>query len=277
MTSECISGNWTLAIDTYVEHRLDVGLSPESAKAYRYRLRNVAARLVDVEPWSATSTDLRAWFASIEGLRADTRRGYRTAVRGFYRWAVEAGHVEASPALGLRRVPPPPPMPRPVPDDVYAEALRAAGSNATDRLWLRLMAEHGLRRGEIAVIRLPDDLVRDLGGWSLCVHGKGGKERIVPLTGPVARRLRERPPGWAFPGGQDGHVSPWWVGRRMSRLLGPDFTGHKLRHRAGSRWNDLCEDLAVVQDLLGHADPRTTRIYVASNRAKMRRVVEAAA
>jgi integrase/recombinase XerC len=274
MTSDEISGTWTHAIEAYVEHRLDVGLGVESAKAYRYRLRTMAAQLTSA-PWDVDATELRVWFASTEGLRPDTRRGYRTAVRGFYRWAAEAGHVSASPALGLRRVPPPPPMPRPVPDDVYAAALRAA-RNDDDRLWLRLMAEHGLRRGEIAVIRLPDDLVRDLGGWSLCVHGKGGKERVVPLTAPVARRLQERPSGWAFPGGKDGHVSPWWVGRRMSRILG-DYTGHKLRHRAGSRWNDLCEDLAVVQDLLGHADPRTTRLYVASNRVKMRRVVEDAA
>jgi integrase/recombinase XerC len=266
--------SWESAISEYLDNALDLGLAVESAKAYGYRLRYAARGLQAESPWTVTARELRDWFDGL-GQGASARRGYRTVVRGFYRWGVETGRVAVSPAAGLRRVAPPPPRPRPVPDEVYASALRRAGER--ERLMLRLAAEHGLRRGEVARVH-SDDLWRDLDGWSLTVHGKGGKDRDVPLTALVARRLLERPPGYAFPGGQDGHVSPWWVGRLLSRLLVDDYTAHKLRHRAGSRWYDASgHDVFLVQQLLGHADPRTTRVYVGRDRATMRQVVEAAA
>lgn len=58
----------------------------------------------------------------------------------------------------------------------------------------------------------------------------------------------------------------------------PGWTLHKLRHRAACDWHDASGgDLAAVQDLLGHADPKTTRAYVAVRPGRLRDVVEAAA
>ena len=121
------------------------------------------------------------------------------------------------------------------------------------------------------------DMFEDLSGWSLVVHGKGGKRREVPLLEDVARELRALGPGYAFPGEDDGHLSPRWVGTLIGRLLPGDYTMHKLRHRAGTLWHDQIGDLAVVQDLLGHADPKTTRVYVRVNAQRMREAVEGAA
>lgn len=139
-----------------------------------------------------------------------------------------------------------------------------------------LAAEAGLRRAEVAVVH-SDDLVEDLVGWSLLVHGKGGRTRIVPLKADLAASLRKLPPGYAFPGRDHGHLSPRWVGKLMTRLLPGDWTMHKLRHRAGSKWWESSgHDLFVVQELLGHADPKTTRVYVDVARARLRAAVEAA-
>jgi integrase len=169
---------------------------------------------------------------------------------------------------------PAPPNPRPAPDQVYRPALAAAGRR--ERLILRLAADHGLRRGEIAVVH-SRDLVEDLDGWSLVVHGKGGRERLVPLLDDVAAELRSLPDGYAFPGRDGGHLSPRWVGRLVTRLLEGDWTTHKLRHRAATAWWEASgHDVLTVGELLGHADPKTTKLYVRVPTAHLRGIVERA-
>lgn len=137
---------------------------------------------------------------------------------------------------------------------------------------LRLAAEAGLRRAEIARIH-SRDLVDDLLGWSLVVHGKGGRERVVPLPVPLALELRGYGPGYVFPGADRGHLSARWVGKLVSRALPRPWTTHTLRHRFATRAYQLERDLLAVQTLLGHASPVTTQRYVAQDEARLRATV----
>lgn len=254
---------------------LAMGTAPSSLDLRRYQLGRLGRMLATPDPWSVTPAALVTWAGSVEHWAANTRRSYRTTVRGFYGWAMEAGHVARSPALALPRVRPAPPNPRPAPDRVYLPALEAA--TPRERLMLRLAADHGMRRGEIAVVH-SRDLLEDLAGWSLTVHGKGGRERLVPLLDDVAIALRRLPPGWAFPGNVEGHLSPRWVGRLVTRLLEGDWTTHKLRHRAATAWWEASgHDVLTVGELLGHADPKTTRLYVKVGDGRKRDVVRRAA
>lgn len=141
---------------------------------------------------------------------------------------------------------------------------------------VRLAGELGLRRGEVARVH-SDDVVTDLDGWSLVVHGKGDRTRLVPLSPVLARELRALPPGWAFPGDDGGHLSPRWVGKLVGRLLPPGMTMHGLRHRFATRAYHVDRDLLTVQQLLGHASPVTTRAYVQIGEQAKRRLVAAVA
>lgn len=164
--------------------------------------------------------------------------------------------------------------PRPVPDRVYLEALIRADDD--EALWIDLAAEHGLRRAEIACIH-SDDLVETLLGDDLVVHGKGNKRRAVPLTRPMARALRARGAGWLFPGDYEGHISPRWLGARVSRLLEGNWTIHKLRHRAATRFWTLADaDPYAVADLMGWANLAMVRTYVKQPDDRLRRIVEGA-
>src|SRR5699024_4559569 len=101
-----------------------------------------------------------------------------------------------------------------------------------ERLILRLAAELGLRRTEIALVH-QRDMTEDLDGWSLLVHGKGDKERLLPLINSLSIALRTATlasGGWAFPGGDAGHLSPRYIGTLISRILPPGVTLHQLRH-----------------------------------------------
>lgn len=262
---------WRVAITSWEDAARGRGAPETTLRTRREHLR-LLAKSIEAGPWDVTADQLRTWFSG-RAWAANTYRSRRTTLRAFYSWAVVEGHVDESPAHALPPGEVPAPRPRPVTDRAYFAAL--ARAEPRERLMVRLAAEHGLRRAEVAVVWPDRDLIEDLYGWSLIVHGKGGKERTVPVVDEVASELRRLGPGYAFPGQVDGHLSPRWVGTVVSRLLPDGYTMHKLRHRAGTVWHDEVGDLAVVQDLLGHADPKTTRAYVQASARRMREAVEA--
>jgi integrase/recombinase XerC len=145
------------------------------------------------------------------------------------------------------------------PEAVVADALAHADRRV--ELMILLAARQGLRRGEIALVH-SRDVSADLCGWSLRVHGKGARERVIPLHDDIAHRLRALDDGWAFPGQIDGHLSPRWVGHLIRDALLGDWTAHTLRHRFATVAYSGGRDLVAVQELLGHSRPETTRQYI---------------
>ncbi|MFR9869466.1 tyrosine-type recombinase/integrase [Corynebacterium striatum] len=125
------------------------------------------------------------------------------------------------------------------------------------------MSTCGLRRAECARVRACD--VEAVGrGYELRVFGKGGHVRLVPLPPHLARRIKSAR-GYVFPGEVDGHISPGWLGKLVSRILADEYTPHKLRHRYGTVAYADSHDLRAVQELLGHASLSTTQVYVEAN------------
>ena len=253
------------------------GYSQDTVRTYLSALRwlsdwAVAQRL---KPGDVTTADLMRLLGSRPKWSRATRVMFRSGVKSAYRWAVLAGHVETNPAADIPPMRRGPATPRPAPEHAYASALRAADDD--ERLMLRLAAEAGLRRAEVAQVHPQRDMVEDLDGWSLWVHGKGSKDRLVPLPDGLARDLRLRGPGWLFPGGVNGHISPHTVGDRCSALLPPGMGMHALRHRFASVAYSARSDLLAVQQLLGHASPATTQVYVLTDPAARRLLVESVA
>lgn len=203
----------------------------------------------------------------------ETLRSYRAAFRSFYGWGHAIGLTGHDPARLLRKVPATIGLPRPASEDVVSIAL----AGAPDRVWLMLMlgSRHGLRRGEIAVVSTRDLRV-DGHDWSLLVHGKGGKDRIVPLLLGVARMIRDRPPGWVFPNGLGGHLSPAHVGKLLARAMAHQATPHQLRHRFASKSYQATNDIRAVQELLGHSSVATTQRYTAVADGALRRAIQSA-
>lgn len=271
-----ISGGWAAAIAGWLTYKTTIdGNAATSCRARREQLERLARTIGVDDPWAVSAEQLAGWFAR-QPWRTETKRSRRTTLRGFYAWGVLKGHVVESPALALPRVRPAVPNPMPVPDQVLKPALAIAPPR--ERLMMRLAVKHGMRRGEIAQVWPERDMIPDLEGWSLIVHGKGGKERIIPLVDEDAATLLALGPGWAFPGSIDGHLSPRWVGTLVNRLLFDEWTVHKLRHRAATEWWEHSDhDLFVCQDLLGHASPATTRLYVKVADSRKRDTVRRAA
>src|SRR4029079_11922190 len=199
----------------------------------------------------------------------ERRRSVRSTLQGFYRWGVGAGRTEDDPAMTLAIVRAATPRPHPCADDVLTAAVNAAPER--DVLILQLAAECGLRRAEVSQVHVRDVIAGSRRGeFSLIVHGKGGKERVVPLPPMLARELLKRPRGFVFPGRINGHLSARWVGKVVGRVLDQGFTMHSLRHWFATVTYEDTNDLLVLSELLGHASPETTRRYVRLSDARGR-------
>lgn len=144
---------------------------------------------------------------------------------------------------------------------------------------LRLGYELGLRRTEIAVVHR-DDVQRAIGGWTLLVHGKGGKERVLEIEDEFARAILDAcdpDSGWLFPGRIDGHLSGQRVGNLISRLLPAGQSTHGLRHRFAVTTHEATGDVRIVQELLGHESLSTTQMYLPVSTSRKRRALTDAA
>lgn len=253
------------------EAALCAGGAPKTTRTTRLsHIRRLARGMgVDSTPWEVAPDELVQW-AGRQEWKIETRRSFRSSALGFYRWGVECERTATNPADRLPRVKPAEPVARPTPEQIYSQAL--ARADPRERLMLRLAAECGLRRGEVARVH-SDDLLQALDGWSLIVHGKGDKDRCLPLPDSVAAELRALPYGWAFPGSDKGHLSAAWVGKLIARLMPGVWTMHTLRHRFGTQAYAVDRDILVVQELLGHASPVTTRRYVRVPDESLRRTM----
>lgn len=265
---------WRPLIDDFLSSQRAAGRPETTIYTRRQHLEHLA-RGICSHPADVSGEMLTSWAAS-QDWAPETRRSRRCTFRAFWSWAVATERLTLDAGEALPRVKPALPKVRAIPADPLRRAIHEADPRAA--LILRLGAELGLRRAEIARIHA-SDLTPDLMGWSLRVHGKGGRERMVPLPEPLSATLTEllAHGGWLFPGRCDGHLSPRYVGKLATRALPGDWTTHALRHRFAGVAHETCGDLATVQDLLGHASPVTTRIYLPPNPARARAAVSAMA
>ena len=263
-------GGWAEPVAAYKRFLLASG---RSTKTVTLRLDWVArfARAVEFPPFQIETTAVIDWSAGQDWSQA-TRRSAHQSIKGFYSWAYTYGLTSVVPTIPSVRKTPPNPHPA---SDAALEACLLAGDWRVS-LAARLAAGLGLRRCEVACINVDRDLVTDESGSALLVHGKGGKTRLVPLTDALSGELR-RYSGFIFPGQENGHVSPAWLGRLVSRAMPAGVTMHALRHRFTTRAYRQTRDLVALQKVLGHSSPETTLVYLQLADEALRRVVEAAA
>ena len=220
-----------------------------------------------------------------------------SAMRQFFRFLVSDGARADDPTAGLD----PPRLGRPLPKTLgEAEVGRlietaAAWPNEEGvrlRALLELLYGAGLRVSELVGLPLAA-AQRD--PRFLLVRGKGGKERIVPLSPPARQALarylecrsrflpRKAASRWLFPSrGAEGHLTRQRVAQLLKELalgagLDPaSLSPHVLRHAFASHLLDHGADLRSVQQMLGHADIATTQIYAHVQSERLRRLVETA-
>lgn len=269
-----IPSAWQHALDGWRSDLTLRGHSTETRKVRRAHVRHIARRSGADTPSGLTAAQL-VDICSNERWSSEHRKAVRASLQSFYRYCIGHGHAAEDIAALLPTVKPPSPCPRPATDEMIDALMRAA--KPRERLMARLAAEAGLRRAEVAQAHR-DDLIADRGGWSLRVRGKGGKQRVVPLTENLTCEIRAcTDSGYLFPGKIDGHISKEYVGQLISALMPRGWSMHKLRHRYATQGYAGTGNLRAVQLALGHASVATTERYTAVTDLEVRAVSEAAA
>lgn len=263
----------TPLIQQYMAGRLALGsYGPKSQRVVTPRLRSLASHFGKRPLHHLNRRAIEAWLGNLDHLAVNSRAAYLASVRGFTSWLYTDGLLKSDPCAGV----PPIRRPKPVPRALETHQVRAVLDQATnhrDRAIVWLMVGMGLRRMEVAGLRW--DHYDERSGY-LHVHGKGGRQRLLPVPAEVAGALA-LVPGRTSAGPVIRNlftgtaVTPDLVGYVMSRLMWDagvknaaydGRSGHALRHTAASDVLDVCGDLRVVQELLGHENLSTTAIYL---------------
>lgn len=269
--------------------------------AARNTLLAYQADLEDFEAFAATqgspiavcdATILQAYIGGLQraGLAARTAARRLSVLRQFFQFLLREGVRVDNPTTLLDA----PRLPKTLPKylteqevDALLEACeRLAGRRgALARAALEILYATGLRVSEL--LSLPR---RALAGDAsvLLIRGKGGKERIVPLSDRAKRAAagltaaQEKDGRYLFPG-RDGkraltRQAFFLLVKRVALEAGIDparISPHVLRHSFASHLLAHGADLRSLQLLLGHADIATTQIYTHVLTERLQRLVEA--
>jgi integrase/recombinase XerD len=240
----------------------------------------------------ADAAVLQAYMAGLAraGLSARTAARRLSALRQFHRFLLREG-VRADDPTSLLDAPRlPRALPKYLTEQEVEALLEAAGkrpgvAGATAKAALEILYATGLRVSEL--LGLPRQALA--GDASvLMIRGKGGRERIVPLSDAAKAAsaalvaLHDKAARWLFPGRDARQAMTRQGFGQMVKLValqaGLDparVSPHVLRHSFASHLLAHGADLRSLQLLLGHADIATTQIYTHVLAERLQRLVEA--
>lgn len=271
----------------------EFGASQNTLQAYGRDLLDAAAWLSGQNQSfeKAGRHDLEAYLMHLsdQGLAKSTRARRLSALKQLFNFAFQEGWLDSNPAIEIRGPGRDKKLPATLTTDEVERLLQAApqtGRTEWERLrnvcLMEILYATGMRVSELVSLPLaaakgqPDMLL---------VKGKGGKERMVPLSSTAqsalthwvehrskeeehARRSGKPPSSFLFPSrGKLGHLTRHAFYIKIKDIavragISPArVTPHVLRHAFATHLLQNGADLRVIQTLLGHADVSTTEIY----------------
>lgn len=283
-----------LISDQFLHHlRVEKGLAKNSVEAYARDLMTFFSYLEKkaLSPLLASQADLMDFISHLAG-RLSVRSIARniSALKGFYRFLISEGEMEANPARLLSA----PKLPRRLPgvlsrrevERLLTQPDAATTRGERDKAMLELLYATGLRVSELVHLKIPN--VNMEAGFVRTL-GKGSKERMVPIGAKALEALRSylehgRPGLLKRRSSSDLFLSPrgkamtrqgfWKIIKRYGLKAGirKELTPHSLRHSFASHLLECGADLRSVQIMLGHSDISTTQIYTHVTRERLKEI-----
>jgi integrase/recombinase XerD len=278
-------------IPIYLRHLKALGRSPYTIKAAQAALRDLARflekeKIAGVEELSRDlledyQQDL-AFRLTAKGkpLSSRSQAQHLSVVKGFSRFLKEKDYLVHDPAESVKLPKKPKRLPRTILSTTEVQKLLKAPDTRTNRgyrnrIILEILYDTGIRRAEIASIKTTD---LDLEAGYVHIRGKGGKDRVVPLSSRVCELVRNyllavRP---FFVRGEDKaylilnrwgrKMDPngvWAVVKRCALLSGikKNVTTHTLRHSCATHMLKAGAPVRHLQEMLGHESLESTEIY----------------
>ncbi len=240
-------------------------------------------------------SDMRAWMAQERagGIGSRTLARKLSAVKSFARWLAEREGFDISAILATRAPKYARTLPRPLNEQAARDVIalvplqtRSDWEGLRDAAVVTLLYGCGLRISEALALTASALPLGD----SLRIHGKGGRERDVPLL-PVARiaisaYLRAcphviTPDSALFRASRGGplnrrHMAKVMESTRLQLGLPATATPHALRHSFATHLLAAGGDLRAIQELLGHASLQSTQVYTAIDTGQLMEIYKTA-
>lgn len=232
----------------------------------------------------ATNTAIQNYLSHLPD-RASSIARKASAIRGFYKFLMLEKIITENPAANLEL----PKRTRALPKFLSVDEIELLISSAGDvknairlRAMLELVYASGLRVSELCELPMSANL-----GDKLLIHGKGAKERIVPMHERAQHALKkwlelrgDTESKYVFPSsGKTGHITRdgfFKILKKCAVLAGiaPErVSPHVLRHSFASHLLAGGANLRTIQTMLGHEDISTTQIYTHVLPEKLRETV----
>lgn len=278
-------------VGPYLTHRVAQGtLEPGTARNHRSTLTRFGHDMGERPVAGLTVEDIERWLAARRHLRPATRRAQLSTVKTFCAWLVKHRYMVANPVLEVATPRQPRSVARAISSEDVDALLVACQGDVRAQAVVQLMVGLGLRCCEVENL--------ELGHWDrrarvMVVRGKGDHERVIPVSqeaadamlaylaeypagaGPLIRSYK-RPSRALSADALSGMVSELMRKAGIKRAARDGVSAHALRATAASEVLDTCDDLRVVQEMLGHKHLATTQIYLRrAGLAKMRRAMDA--
>ncbi|MDD5822362.1 MAG: tyrosine recombinase XerD [Prevotella sp.] len=263
--------------------KLERGYSPNTVEAYKHDLDWLLGYLEQegVDPLSVKLEDLEHFAAMLSdhGISAKSQARILSGVRSFYRYLVLDGYLDVDPTELLES----PHLPQHLPEYLSTEEVDAlensidltSNEGHRNRAIIEVFFSCGLRVSELTNLKLSDLFLTQ--GF-IRVNGKGGKQRLVPISERAIhelelwfddRRQMKIKPGeedYVFLNRRGHHLTRTMIlimVKRQAEAAGikKTISPHTLRHSFATALLKGGADLRIIQELLGHADLGTTEIY----------------
>ena len=263
--------------------KLERGYSPNTIEAYKHDLEWLLGYLEQegVDPLSVKLEDLEHFAAMLSdhGISAKSQARILSGVRSFYRYLVLDGYLDVDPTELLES----PHLPQHLPEYLSTEEVDAlensidltSNEGHRNRAIIEVFFSCGLRVSELTNLKLSDLFLPQ--GF-IRVNGKGGKQRLVPISERAIhelelwfddRRQMKIKPGeedYVFLNRRGHHLTRTMIlimVKRQAEAAGikKTISPHTLRHSFATALLKGGADLRIIQELLGHADLGTTEIY----------------
>jgi integrase/recombinase XerC len=292
------SWTWAQAIAELERYlAIERSASPRTIRAYltdleEFRRLFAARRQREPVPDKIDVIELRAHLAALHGtIDAASVARKLSSLRALFRFLVRRGALADNPAALIRSPKRKKALPRALSVDDSFTLVENAGQavadpegplGVRDRAILDVLYGSGLRVSELCGLDL-GDVERDADPQAALLrvrHGKGGKQRLVPLAGKpldalgaylaVRPELRHPKTGAQdaealFLNSRGGRLTPRSVQQHMRVDVGMTgvaaATPHALRHSFATHLLDGGADLRAIQELLGHASLSSTQVY----------------
>ena len=283
-------------IRRYIRYlKLERNYSPNTIDAYRHDLHLLLNHLSGqgLTPTDVKLDDLQRFAAWIHerGIGPKSQARILSGVRTFYHYLVVDGYLEVDPTELLES----PHLPKHLPEYLTTEEvdrLEAAidltsAEGHRNRAIIEVFFSCGLRVSELVELKLSNLFLNER---FMRVEGKGGKERLVPISQRAVgelelwfddrRRMRIKPgeDDYVFLNRRGHHLTRTMILIMVKRLgeaagIKKTLSPHTLRHSFATALLRGGADLRVIQVLLGHADIATTEIYTHMDDESLRQAV----